>query len=100
MIFEISNSHAFQNVRNFIEQGIKEHEESFNPNELRDYIDVYLAEMRESKDPESSFHGEAGKENLVQSLIDLFFAGSETTSSTLSWATLFLIRHPDIQVCT
>ena len=28
---------------------------------------------------------------------DVFFAGSETTSTTLNWAMLYLAMHPDIQ---
>jgi cytochrome P450 len=30
-------------------------------------------------------------------LADLFIAGSETTSTVLTWATLFMAKHPDIQ---
>jgi len=52
------------------------------PGELRDFIDVYLTEIESTKDPESSFFGEKGIENLVMSLSDLFFAGSETTRLT------------------
>ena len=30
-------------------------------------------------------------------LFDLFLAGSETTSTTLNWAVLYMVRYPDIQ---
>jgi cytochrome P450 len=30
-------------------------------------------------------------------MIDLFFAGMETTSSSLLWTFLYMIHHPDIQ---
>ena len=30
-------------------------------------------------------------------VMDFFLAGSETTGGTLSWATLFMILHPEIQ---
>ncbi|XP_062580761.1 cytochrome P450 2C27-like isoform X2 [Saccostrea cucullata] len=36
-------------------------------------------------------------EQLVVTVQDLFAAGSETTVTTLRWAFLFLIHHPDIQ---
>jgi cytochrome P450 family 2 subfamily J len=29
--------------------------------------------------------------------MDLFAAGSETTSTTLAWAVLFMILNPDVQ---
>ncbi len=62
-------------IRDFVEKSISEHRDTFNPEELRDFIDVYISEMLKEKDPESSFYGDNGLENLVQSLIDLFFAG-------------------------
>ena len=36
-------------------------------------------------------------QSMMKSLFDLFFAGGETTATTLHWAMLFLIHHPDIQ---
>ncbi|XP_049735378.1 cytochrome P450 2J2-like isoform X2 [Elephas maximus indicus] len=41
----------------------------------------------------SSFH----EENLVCSTLDLFLAGTETTSTTLRWALLYLAIYPEIQ---
>ena len=31
------------------------------------------------------------------SLFDLFIAGSETTSTTLTWAALYMVRYPEVQ---
>ena len=31
-------------------------------------------------------------------LMDLFLAGGETSSTTLAWSVLHMVRHPDIQV--
>jgi len=35
--------------------------------------------------------------NLHYTLIDMFFAGSDTMSSTLGWAFLYLSIWPDVQ---
>ncbi|KAM9385852.1 cytochrome P450 2J6-like [Pholidichthys leucotaenia] len=35
--------------------------------------------------------------NLTMCSVDLFFAGTETTATTLMWALVFLVNHPDIQ---
>ena len=43
--------------------------------------------------PESSFNDE----NLRLVVTDLFSAGMVTTSTTLAWALLLMILHPDVQ---
>uniref|UniRef100_A0A8C8W4Q0 Cytochrome P450 2J6-like n=1 Tax=Peromyscus maniculatus bairdii TaxID=230844 RepID=A0A8C8W4Q0_PERMB len=37
------------------------------------------------------------EENLIFSTLDLFLAGSETTSTTLRWALLYMALYPDVQ---
>ena len=80
-----------------MKQTIKEHEETLDPNEPRDFTDKALVEIKGTTDPSSSFFGEKGRENLANTLYDLFLAGSETTSSTLTWALLFMARYPKVQ---
>ncbi|CAB4054095.1 CYP2J [Lepeophtheirus salmonis] len=89
-------------VYEFLQTAVKNHEGNFDPNHPRDFIDTYLLkkikDSEENPDKENdSFRGELGKLNLSKTLLDLFFAGSETTSSTLSWGVLFMVRHPEIQ---
>jgi hypothetical protein len=38
------------------------------------------------------------KQNLRNVFLDLFFAGSETMSTTLRWAVLYMVIHPEVQV--
>jgi cytochrome P450 len=45
----------------------------------------------------SYVYREVGRQNLVATMLDLFIAGSETTSTTLTWSVLYMARHPDIQ---
>ncbi|XP_052495722.1 cytochrome P450 2D14-like [Budorcas taxicolor] len=60
----------------------------------RHLTDAFLDEVKEAKgNPESSFNDE----NLRMVVADLFSAGMVTTSTTLAWALLLMILHPDVQ---
>ncbi|XP_034556261.1 cytochrome P450 2J6-like [Notolabrus celidotus] len=80
-------------ITNFIENKIKEHRESLDPSSPRDYIDCFLTEMGEEEDKESGFD----IENLCACTLDLFGAGTETTSTTLLWGLLYMMYYPRIQ---
>uniref|UniRef100_A0A667YEK0 Cytochrome P450 2J2-like n=1 Tax=Myripristis murdjan TaxID=586833 RepID=A0A667YEK0_9TELE len=84
----------FSEVKDMIRSEIKEHRKNWNPAEPRDYIDCYLTEIQMVSDnAESTFD----EENLVMGALDLFTAGSETTSTTLRWAFLYMAKYPEIQ---
>ena len=84
-------------IMNLMFKSIKEHQETLDPNEPRDFTDKVLIEIKNTIDKSSSFYGDAGLENLTNTLFDLFMAGSETTSTTLTWASLYMIRYPKVQ---
>ncbi|XP_042314838.1 cytochrome P450 2J4-like isoform X3 [Sceloporus undulatus] len=44
-------------------------------------------------DPNTTF----SEDNLAQCILELFIAGTETTSSTLQWGLLLMVANPDIQ---
>ncbi|XP_048210423.1 cytochrome P450 2D17-like isoform X2 [Perognathus longimembris pacificus] len=74
---------------------LTEHSMTRDPHEPpRDLTDAFLAEVEKAKgNPESSFN----EDNLRVVVADLFSAGMVTTSTTLSWALLLMILHPDVQ---
>ncbi|XP_074523682.1 cytochrome P450 2J4-like isoform X2 [Halichoeres trimaculatus] len=85
--------HLVQKIFDFIEVKIKEHKESFDPSSPRDYIDCFLAEMGEKEDKDCGFD----IKNLCVCALDLFGAGTETTTTTLHWGLLYMIYYPQIQ---
>ena len=70
---------------------LKQHKETFDEDNPRDFVDVYLNEMKSN--PDVTFT----EEELLVNAFDLFGAGSETTSTTLAWAVCYMIINPDIQ---
>ncbi|XP_075895314.1 cytochrome P450 2J4-like isoform X2 [Nelusetta ayraudi] len=82
-----------KNVRDFVVDKVQEHKKDLDPSSPRDYIDCFLAEMGEKEDPDSGFE----MANLSVCTLDLFGAGTETTTTTLNWGLLYMIYYPQIQ---
>ncbi|XP_072396455.1 methyl farnesoate epoxidase-like isoform X3 [Diabrotica undecimpunctata] len=82
-------------IWDFIRKEIAYHKSTHNPHSPRDVMDVYLNVLK-SEDGKSV--GESFSEDqLVATCMDMFMAGSETTSNTLSFAVLYLILYPEVQ---
>ncbi|KAM6415298.1 cytochrome P450 2J2 [Rhynochetos jubatus] len=77
-------------LKSFMKKKIDKHKEDWNPSESRDFIDSYLQEI--AKD-----NGTFQEENLMACTVDLLFAGTETTSTTIRWALLYMATYPEIQ---
>ncbi|KAI4892531.1 hypothetical protein NFI96_024700 [Prochilodus magdalenae] len=78
----------------FLKEEIKQHKENLDPSDPRDYIDAYLVEMQKKQnDPEAGFD----LDTLAFASMDMFEAGTETLTTTIRWALLFLIKYPEIQ---
>ncbi|XP_016284241.1 cytochrome P450 2C31-like [Monodelphis domestica] len=81
-------------LKHFILERVKEHQETLDPNSPQDYIDCYLSKVQQEKDnPQSEFD----LENLAVTAADLFSAGTETTGSTLRYGLLLILKHPEVQ---
>ena len=88
---------TIQDMMNLMLEHIRQHQETLDINEPRDLIDKYLIKIDNTADEKSSFYKSKGIENLQSTLLDLFMAGSETTSTALTWSVLYMVRYPDIQ---
>ncbi|KAJ8406596.1 hypothetical protein AAFF_G00301700 [Aldrovandia affinis] len=83
----------FETLKKFAGDHVAQHEKSWVPGEPRDFVDCYLDEVEKRGDDGSSFN----KSQLIFYLLDLQFAGTDTTSNTLLTAFLYLMTHPDVQ---
>ncbi|XP_051731720.1 cytochrome P450 2J2-like isoform X15 [Ctenopharyngodon idella] len=85
----------WKGVINFVKEKVNAHRVNFDPSNPRDYIDCFLAEMEKLKDDTAAGFD---VENLCVCTLDLFVAGTESTSTTLYWGLLYMIKYPEIQV--
>ena len=85
-----SRTALWTELRDSLMDSIEEHENTFDEQEPRDLIDNYLIEIKKGRP-------EFNKKQLVIAIVDLFAAGSETSSTTLRWAVLYLILNPEAQ---
>uniref|UniRef100_A0A8D0DU95 Cytochrome P450 n=1 Tax=Salvator merianae TaxID=96440 RepID=A0A8D0DU95_SALMN len=81
-------------IQAFMDQKVEEHERTLEPSNPRDFIDDFLLKMeQEKKNPQTEYT----RENLMMTVFDLFFAGTETTSTTLRYILMVLVEHPEVQ---
>ncbi|KAM3619532.1 uncharacterized protein V6R79_009743 [Siganus canaliculatus] len=84
----------YRKIMAFFKKEVERHQEEWNPEDPRDYIDVYLTEMEKKKeDPQAGFN----IESLLVSTLDLIEAGTETSSTTLRWGLVYMLNYPEIQ---
>ena len=80
-------------VEGMFRELVREHQRTLDRSSPRDFIDQFLIEM-ESPDAEAR---EFTERNLAVIGMDLFAGGMETTSTSLMWAILLMVMHPDVQ---
>ncbi|NP_001001757.2 cytochrome P450 2H2 [Gallus gallus] len=83
---------SIETVDDFITEIIRAHQESFDPSCPRDFIDAFINKMQQEK--ENSYFT---VESLTRTTLDLFLAGTGTTSTTLRYGLLILLKHPEIE---
>ncbi|XP_044146831.1 cytochrome P450 2K6-like [Bufo gargarizans] len=81
-------------MHTFIRETFTKQKKILDVNDQRNLIDSFLVKQKEEKpNPELYFTNE----NLTKLVTDLFGAGMETTSTTLRWGLLLMMKYPEIQ---
>ncbi|XP_028629329.1 cytochrome P450 2C55 [Grammomys surdaster] len=83
----------FAEIKSYILRQIKEHQETLDMDNPRDFIDCFLIKIEQEK---HNPHSEFTIESLLATVTDLFVAGSETTSTTLRYGLLLLLKHTEV----
>ncbi|XP_071482215.1 cytochrome P450 2J2-like [Diadema antillarum] len=82
-------------VREFLDKAVKEHKKNFDPNDIRDVIDMYINQVHELE--KAGQRSELSLEKATTIAFDFFIGGTETTSTTMTWVILFMAAYPEIQ---
>lgn len=77
-------------IRTYIRSRIEKERESFDPENIRNFLDLYIAE-------EGKTDSKISEDFVFQIITDLYQAGTETTSVTLQWCMLYMLKYPDVQ---
>ncbi|XP_078503731.1 cytochrome P450 2K1-like isoform X2 [Lissotriton helveticus] len=83
-----------KDLHSFLQKSFLTSRKELNSDEKRNLIEAFLIKEKEEKtNPKSYFH----EDNLLCVVTSLFTAGTDTTSSTLRWGCLLMMKYPDIQ---
>ncbi|XP_077345089.1 cytochrome P450 2K4-like isoform X2 [Lithobates pipiens] len=85
---------SIEEMHTFIRETFTKQRNQLDVNDQRNLIDVFLVKQKEEKpNPELHFNDT----NLTILVTELFAAGMETTSTTLRWGLLLMMKYPEIQ---
>ncbi|KAG7188511.1 hypothetical protein KM043_008145 [Ampulex compressa] len=85
-------------MADFFQEMVDQHRATFDQGNIRDLVDAYLLEIEKAKDEGRSallFQGKNHDRQMQQILGDLFSAGMETVKTTLEWAVVLMLHHPE-----
>ncbi|XP_063771264.1 cytochrome P450 2K6-like [Pseudophryne corroboree] len=81
-------------MHSFVRETFTTQKKQLDVNDQRNLIDRFLVKQQEEK-PSPEFY--FTNDNLIALVADLFIAGMETTSTTLRWGLLLMMKYPEIQ---
>lgn len=84
---------GFDLVESFIQKSVNEHKAELDIANPRDFIDIYLTEIRNnSNNPNTSFT----EKQLIAACTDVFSAGAETGSATVAFSVMLMCLFPEV----
>uniref|UniRef100_A0A8C5QE10 Cytochrome P450 n=1 Tax=Leptobrachium leishanense TaxID=445787 RepID=A0A8C5QE10_9ANUR len=83
-----------EDIKALIRSQVDSHLDTLDMDSPRDFIDSFLIRMKKEKVQQDSVFS---RENLVISAFEFFIAGTETTSNTVQFSLLVMIKYPQIQ---
>lgn len=92
-----SHKTILQNIKDihlFLRKTFLKSRKELNSDDQRSFIDVFLVKEEEEKTNRNSHFHEV---NLISVVTTLFTAGTDTTSATLQWSCLLMVKYPEIQ---
>lgn len=84
-----------RDIKKYILTQIQEHEDTFDEENIRDFLDLYIQVSKEAKN--GNAENPVTKENMLRIILELFIVGVETTSTALAWGFLFMSEYPEVQ---
>lgn len=83
-----------QRIWKFLIDEIEKHKTRYNPDkEDKDFMDVYIRVLKEHGEKDTYSEGQ-----LVAMCMDMFMAGTETTSKSMGFGFSYMVRDPTIQM--
>ncbi|XP_070588557.1 cytochrome P450 2K1-like [Erythrolamprus reginae] len=83
-------------LHDFIKTTFIEYLQDLDENDPRNFIESFLV-WQKQENMKMTHGGYFHNKNLIGLVDDLFVAGTDTTSNTLSWAILLMMKYPEIQ---
>ncbi|XP_040204248.1 cytochrome P450 2K1-like isoform X1 [Rana temporaria] len=81
-------------MRQFITGTFTKYKDQLDANDQRNLIDAFFIKQQEEKSKSPTYFHD---NNLTVVISNLFSAGMETTSTTLRWGLLLMMKYPEIQ---
>ena len=95
LVFLQKTLNDYLGIKAFIDEEISSHVREFDEADPRDGIDMFLAEIERART--TGEKTSLDKSSFWASIADLFVAGTETTTTYLSWILLFLAGEQEIK---